>query len=59
MKVYNVSVYNVEQFKNVGQLEYIDKIMVTRTLFGAREIVTRQLVDVVSDKGINDKVDIY
>ncbi len=57
MKVYNVSVYNVEQFNKIGQLEYIDKIMVTRSLFGAREIVTRQLVDIVSDEGISNKID--
>lgn len=58
MKVYNVNVYNINQFNKVGQLEYIDKIMVTRSLFGAREIVTRQLVDVVPDEGISNKINI-
>lgn len=57
MKVYNVNVYDVEQFKQIGKLELVDNIMVTRGLFGAREIVTGQLVDIITDEGISNKVD--
>ena len=56
MKVYNVNVYDVDQFKQIGKLEYIDTVMVVRTMFGAREIVTRQLIDIITDEGIANKV---
>lgn len=56
MKVYNVNVYEVDQFKQIGKLEYVDNIMVTRGLFGAKEIVTGQLVDIITDEGISNKV---
>ena len=57
MRVYNVSVYNIDQFDKIGNLEYIDNVMVTMGMFYAREIVTGQPFKIVSDS-ITSKIDI-
>ena len=61
MKIYNVSVYNIDQFGlnygKIGKIHKIDKIMVTRGLFGAREIITHQPIKVFDKNSLLDKID--
>lgn len=60
MKVYNVNVYDIDQFGiygKIGGIYKIDKIMVTRGLFGVREIITHQPIKVFDKDSILDKID--
>ena len=60
MKVYNVNVYDIDQFGiygKIGNIYKIDKIMVTRGLFGVREIITHQPIKVFDKDSILDKID--
>lgn len=60
MKIYNVNVYDIDQFGiygKIGNIYKIDKIMVTRGLFGVREIITHQPIKVFDKDSILDKID--
>lgn len=62
MKVYNVSVYDIDLFDTKGNgiasLNKVDKIMVYRNMFCAKEIITHQPIIVFDNRYFRSKIDV-
>ena len=61
MKVYNVNVYDIDQFGikygKMGFIKSIGKIMVTKNFFSAKEIITHQPIIVFSNDSLLSRID--
>ncbi len=62
MKVYNVKVYDLDQFGTkygiMGDKMPVDNIMITKGLFGAKEIITHQPIKIFSNASILSRIDL-
>ena len=60
MKVYNVNVYDIDQFGikygKMGFIKSIGKIMVTKNFFSAKEIITHQPIIVFSNDSLLSRI---
>lgn len=60
MKIYNVNVYDIDQYITNSNIEFVkvrklDKIIVVKNLFGVHEVVTNQPIIVYKDNYFMNK----
>ena len=56
MKIYKVKVYNIDQIYKIGDIKLVDEIIVKKTFFGLKEIVSEQPI-IIFDDNMHSKID--